>query len=57
MKEEIRKYLSRLVTIKNKACNERVVVNTIYNRVEKGIYEMIEIDGVKFIVEPETKED
>lgn len=48
---EIQQYLSRLKTVKNKACDERVTVKTIYNRCEKGIYEMVEIDGVKFILE------
>lgn len=44
-------FISRLKTIKNKACDERVTVKTIYDRASKGIYEMVEIDGVKFIVE------
>lgn len=36
---------------------ERVTVKTVHDRAKKGIYEMIDIDGVKFIVEPESKED
>ena len=51
MNKEIEQFLGRLKTVKNKACDERVTVKTIYNRDEKGIYDMIEIDGVKFIVE------
>lgn len=51
MNKEIEQFLGRLKTVKNKACDERVTVKTIYNRAEKGIYDMIEIDGVKFIVE------
>lgn len=52
MNEEVKEFLSRLKTIKNKACDERVTVKTIYDRAAKGVYEMIEIDRVKFIVEP-----
>lgn len=51
MTEEIKEFLSRLKTVKNKACDERVTVKTIHDRVKKGIYEMIDIDGYKLIVE------
>ena len=51
MTEEVKSFIGRLKTVKNKACDERTVVKTIYNRAEKGIYKMIEIDGVKFILE------
>lgn len=57
MTQEIREFISRLKTVKNKACDERVTVKTIYDRAYKGIYQMIEIDRVKFIVEPENKEE
>lgn len=51
MNEEIKSFISRLKTVKSKACDERVTVKTIYDRAAKGIYEMLTIDGVKFIVE------
>lgn len=50
-------FLKRLKTFKNKACDERISVITVYNRAEKGIYEQVIVDGVKFIVEPESKEE
>lgn len=53
MNEQIKEFLSRLKTVKNKACDERVTVKTVHNRVKKGDYRMVEIDGVKFIVEEE----
>lgn len=49
--KEVKEFLSRLKTFKNKACDERVTILTVYNRVRKGVYQTIEIDGVKFIVE------
>lgn len=52
MNEEVKNFLSRLKTVKNKAWDERVTVKTVHDRAKKGIYNMIEIDGVKFIVEP-----
>lgn len=52
MNKEVQEFLSRLKTVKSKACDERVTVKTIYDRAAKGIYEMLTIDGVKFIVEP-----
>lgn len=56
MNEQVTNYLSRLKTVKNKACDERVTVKTVHDRAKKGIYEMIDIDGCKFIVEPKSKE-
>lgn len=53
MNKEVQEFLSRLKTVKNKACDERVTTKTIYDRASKGIYEMLNIDGVKFIIEPE----
>lgn len=56
MTEEVKQYLSRLKSIKDKAFEERVVTKTIYDRIKKGIYETTEIGGMMFIVEPK-KED
>lgn len=56
MTEEVKEYLSRLKSIKDKAFEERVVTKTIYDRIKKGIYETTEIGGMMFIVEPK-KED
>lgn len=57
MTQEVKDYLIRLKTVKNKACDERVTVKTVHDRAKKGIYEMIDIDGCKFIVEPEKEEE
>lgn len=57
MNEEIKAFISRLKTVKNKACDERVTVKTVHDRAKKGIYEMIDIDGCKFIVEPKNEEE
>lgn len=57
MTEEVREFLSRLKSVKDKAFEERVVTKTIYDRIEKGIYKTIEIGGMKFIVEPKSKEE
>lgn len=57
MTQEIKEFISRLKTVKSKACDERVTVKTVYDRAKKGIYEMIDIDGVKFIVETKNKEE
>lgn len=54
MTEEVKEFFGRLKTFKNKACDERVTILTVYNRVRKGVYQTIEIDGVKFIVEPKS---
>lgn len=51
MKQEIQDFLSRLKTVKHKACDEYVTVKTIYDRAKKGGYQMVEIDGVKFILD------
>lgn len=55
MNKEVQEFISRLKTVKNKACDERVTTKTIYDRASKGIYEMLNIDGVKFIVEPNNE--
>lgn len=57
MNEEIKAFISRLKTVKNKACDERVTVKTVHDRAKKGIYEIIDIDGCKFIVEPKNEEE
>lgn len=56
MTEEVKAFLSRLKTVKNKACQEYITVKTVHDRAKKGIYNMIEIDGVKFILEDERNE-
>lgn len=55
MNEGIKNFISRLKTVKNKACDERCSVLTVYNRIKKGIYKEVVIDGVKFVLEEETK--
>lgn len=57
MTEEIKEYLSRLKSIKDKAFEERVVTKTIYDRIKKGMYETTEIGGMMFIVEPKKEEE
>lgn len=52
MDEKIKSFLCRLKTVKNKACDERVTPKTIYDRIAKGKYETVVLDGIKFIVEP-----
>lgn len=54
MNKEVQEFISRLKTVKNKACDERCSVITVYNRIKKGIYKEVVIDGVKFIVEPKN---
>jgi hypothetical protein len=53
MNKEIKDFISRLKTVKNKACDERCSVLTVYNRIKKGIYKEVVIDGVKFVLEEE----
>lgn len=55
MTEEVRKFLGRLKSVNEKAYEERVTVRTIYDRILKGIYEIVEIGGMKFIIEPEEE--
>lgn len=57
MTEEVKQYLSRLKSIKDKAFEERVVTKTIYDRIKKGIYETTEIGGMMFIVEPKKEQE
>lgn len=57
MTEEVKQYLSRLKSIKDKAFEERVVTKTIYDRIKKGMYETTEIGGMMFIVEPKKEEE
>ena len=54
MSKEVKEFLSRLKSIKDKAFEERVVTKTIYDRIKKGIYETVEIGGMKIIVEPKN---
>lgn len=55
MNEEIRRFLKRLKTVRTKATEEGLTTMGIYQRISKGVYETIEIDGVKFIIEDENK--
>lgn len=40
----------KLVTVKNYACDNRIVTKTVYNRLESGKIKGVKIDGVQFIV-------
>ena len=52
-KEIIERYLKRLKTVKNKAYEEMVTTQCVYQRIRKGIYNAVSIDGVIFVVEEE----
>ena len=52
-KEVIEGYLKRLKTVKNKAIKEVVTTQCVYQRIRKGIYNAVSIDGVIFVVEEE----
>ena len=52
-KEIIERYLKRLKTVKNKAIKEVVTTQCVYQRIRKGIYNAVSIDGVIFVVEEE----
>ena len=52
-KEVIEGYLKRLKTVKNKAIKEVVTTQCVYQRIRRGIYNVVLIDGVIFIVEDE----
>lgn len=51
MSEEVKEFISRLKTVKKKACEEFITAKTVYDRAKKGIYNIVEIDGVKFVLE------
>ena len=51
-REEIEEFLSRLKKVSTKAWEEKTSSKMIYERANRGVYQMIEIDGMKFIVEP-----
>ena len=55
MNEEIKEFIRRLKTVKNKAFEERCSVLTVYNRLKNGIYKEVVIDGVKFVLEEGKK--
>ena len=55
-KEIIERYLKRLKTVKNKAYDEMVTTQCVYQRIRKGIYNAVSIDGVIFVLEAENKE-
>ena len=54
MREEVKYYLSRLKRVSTKAFEEHTSPKIIHERTKRGVYEMIEIDGMKFIVEPKN---
>lgn len=51
MKKENIEFIERLKSVRRKAQEENVCVKTIYQRIDKGIYRSIKIDGIIFIVE------
>lgn len=55
-KEIINRYLKRLKTVKNKAYNEMVTTQCVYQRIRRGIYNAVSIDGVIFVVEDEIED-
>lgn len=57
MIQEVKDYLSRLKRVSTKAFEEHTSPKIIHERTKRGVYEMIEIDGMKFIVEPEKEEE
>lgn len=57
MTNEVKEFLSRLKSVKEKAFEERITVQAIYSRIRKGIYETVEIGGITFIVEPKNNEE
>lgn len=52
MTEEIKEFLLRLKKVSTKALEEKTSSKIIYERASRGVYNIIEIDGMKFIVEP-----
>lgn len=52
-KETINRYLKRLKSVKNKAYDEKVTTQCVYQRIRRGIYNAVSIDGVIFVVEEE----
>lgn len=57
MTQEVKDYLSRLKRVSTKAFEEHTSPKIIHERTKIGVYEMIEIDGMKFIVEPKNEEE
>lgn len=55
MTEEIRNFLGKLKTVRTKAAEEGRTTMCIYQRIARGLYDTIEIDGVKFIIGEERK--
>ena len=55
-KEIINRYLKRLKSVKSKAYAEKVTTQCVYQRIRKGIYNAVSIDGVIFVLEAENKE-
>ena len=57
MTQEVKDYLSRLKRVSTKAFEEHTSPKIIHERTKRGVYEIIEIDGMKFIVEPKNEEE
>ena len=55
-KEIINRYLKRLKSVKSKAYAEKVTTQCVYQRIRKGIYNAVSIDGVIFVVEDEIED-
>lgn len=53
MEDSVKDYLSRLKRVSTKAFEEHTSPKIIHERAKRGVYKLIEIDGMKFIVEPE----
>lgn len=56
MTQEVKDYLRRLKRVSTKAFEEHTSPKIIHERTKRGVYEMIEIDGMKFIVEPKNED-
>ena len=57
MEDSVKDYLSRLKRVSTKAFEEHTSPKIIHENKKRGVYEMIEIDGMKFIVEPRNEEE
>lgn len=57
MTDEVKQFLERLKKVSTKAIEEKTAPKVVYERARKGVYEMISIDNVFFIVEPKKEEE
>lgn len=55
MNEEVKRFISRLRTVNSVAYGSRMTTAGVYARMKRGEYEVVEIDGVKFILVDEGK--